>query len=207
MARVLCQDCLYPLITCVCEHLTHIKHKTQLVILQHPSEIKSAKNTVKLLKLISNNIEIHVGETEDDFVDIKASLLTDPSKCALLFPSESASTVKQINDLNQSINTLIVIDGTWRKAKKMLILNPWLLQFTQLRLTENIKANYQIRKTSVANGLSTIEAVAYALGELEHIGISPFFCALDGLKQSFTKRMPSSVKNRYPLDGDNNDNN
>lgn len=92
---------------------------------------------------------------------------------------------------------LIVIDGTWRKAKKIHLLNKWLKNIPSLTLTESKKTNYGIRKSNIEHGLSSIEAIAFALEDMEKINPAPFLTALCGLKHVYTKLMPGSVKQRY----------
>lgn len=194
MPRELCPKCDYIIQNCVCEHITPVDHQITLHVLQHPSEVKNAKNTVKLLALISSNTQVHIGEAEADFKQIKSLYESQPNQFALLFPSDDAST---ISPQEQHIKHLILIDGTWKKAKKILHLNTWLTHIPHFTFAEDISSEYQIRTSSVKGSLSTIEAAAYSLNQFENCPIDPFLCALNGLKLSFTKRMPSQVKARY----------
>ena len=196
MARELCQRCEYPIQTCLCDALTQVAHKTKVIILQHPSEVKNAKNTVRLLKLMSNNTSILIGESEQDFNEIKQQVLANKQDYALLFPGDDAVVLSE-QVQTSSFRCLIVIDGTWKKAKKLLLLNPWLNDLTKVSFNQSVVSEYQIRSTSVQGGLSTIEAVAYSLNEIENCSTAPFIRALNGLKHSFTKRMPDQVKARY----------
>lgn len=196
MARELCQRCEYPIQTCLCDALTQVAHKTKVIILQHPSEVKNAKNTVRLLKLMSNNTSILIGESEQDFNEIKQQVLANKQDYALLFPGDDAVVLSE-QVQTSSFRCLIVIDGTWKKAKKLLLLNPWLNDLPKVSFNQSLVSEYQIRSTSVQGGLSTIEAVAYSLNEIENCSTAPFIRALNGLKHSFTKRMPDQVKARY----------
>ena len=198
MARELCQRCEYPIKNCICDSLTAVSHRTKVVILQHPSEVKNAKNTVRLLKLISNNLTILIGESEQDFAAFKQQVTEHSEQYAVLFPGQGAVDLDSKNDsLTHSLSHLIVIDGTWKKAKKILMLNPWLNDITKVSFTQELTSEYQIRTTSVSGGLSTIEAVAYSLNKIENCDTDPFIRALNGLKHSFTKRMSAQVKARY----------
>lgn len=194
MPREICPKCNYIKQNCVCEYITPVKHQVALHVLQHPSEVKNAKNTVKLLTLVSNNTQVHIGEQETDFEQLKKLHETNPSEFGLLFPSNEANT---ISTQQLHIKHLILIDGTWKKAKKILHLNPWLKHIPHFTFAEDISSEYQIRTSSVKGSLSTIEAAAYSLNQFENCAIDPFLCALNGLKLSFTKRMPSQVKARY----------
>lgn len=195
--RVLCDNCQYPIKTCLCEFLTPVTHQTQLVVLQHPSEVNQAKNTVRLLSKLSDNLKIFIGENEQDFEQVKALLQNEEAQTLVLFPSDQAKPLASPNKHSDPPTQLILIDGTWKKAKKIIALNPWLMSFPQVKLADNTTSAYGIRQTKVSGGLSTIEAAALALKALEGIDSKPFYRALDGLKHNFTKLMPASVKQRY----------
>lgn len=194
MPRELCPNCQYIKQNCVCEHIRKVEHEITLHIIQHPSEVKNAKNTVKLLTLVSNNTQVHIGEIESDFNELQNLYKKQPKLFGLLFPSEKATA---ISNQKNYVKHLILIDGTWKKAKKILHLNPWLMDIPHYTFAEHITTEYQIRSSSVKGSLSTIEAAAYSLNQFEDCEIGPFLSALNGLKLSFTKRMPNQVKARY----------
>lgn len=62
---------------------------------------------------------------------------------------------------------LVVLDGTWRKSRKMLYLNPALQSLPRLALREAAPSRYLIRKAHAAHQLSTLEATCHALAQLE----------------------------------------
>jgi DTW domain-containing protein YfiP len=62
---------------------------------------------------------------------------------------------------------LIVLDGTWRKSRKMLYLNPLLQKLPRLPLRDTPPSQYRIRKAHKPDQLSTLEATCYALMQLE----------------------------------------
>ena len=62
---------------------------------------------------------------------------------------------------------LIVLDGTWRKSRKMLFLSPPLQKLPRLSLRGLPPSNYRIRKARHPDQLSTLEATCAALTQLE----------------------------------------
>ncbi len=204
MAREICANCNYPIKTCLCRFITPVKHKTQILVLQHPSEVNNKKNTVRVLSLLTDNIQVFVGENEDDFIEVKSLLNQPNTNYYLLYPSENAKTWEEYSSANLNVNdeivkknVLIVLDGTWRKAKKIHLCNNWLKNIPNLTLNKERKTDYGIRKSSVEQGLSSIEAIAFALEDMENMSVTPFFNALNGLKAQFIQLMPTAVKQRY----------
>ncbi|MBY0415032.1 MAG: DTW domain-containing protein [Bdellovibrionales bacterium] len=62
---------------------------------------------------------------------------------------------------------LIVIDGTWRKAKKIFLSSKNLQPLPALSLAPTEESDYRIRKAPSENALSTLEASVMALNILE----------------------------------------
>ncbi|MEG1455601.1 MAG: tRNA-uridine aminocarboxypropyltransferase, partial [Comamonas sp.] len=62
---------------------------------------------------------------------------------------------------------LVVIDGTWRKSRKMLYLNPLLQRLPRLALRDLPASRYAIRRAHRPGQLSTLEAAYCALAQLE----------------------------------------
>ncbi|MBH0013276.1 DTW domain-containing protein [Pseudoalteromonas sp. NZS100_1] len=196
MARTLCNHCNFALNTCICSAITNINNKVKVIILQHPSEEKIAKNTAKLLNLCLTDCQIVKGENNDDFSILKSLPV---SSTVLLYPNENAinldDSAEQSNIKN--ITHLIVVDGTWKKAYKILQLTTLLNQFKTVSFKQLPKNRYAIRKAPRADSLSTLEAVAHSLLLIEQLDPAPLYNVLDELIQKQTQHMPEHVKARY----------
>ncbi|AWF82272.1 DTW domain-containing protein [Microbulbifer sp. A4B17] len=173
MPRETCNTCLRPPNVCYCSALVNLANTVKVMIIQHPQEEKHPFNTGRMAHLCLSNSEMLVSETlPTNQLD---RLLEIPS--ALLYPSlqwlpetpqlDRGNTLP--NHLNQpvKIEQLIVIDATWKKSKKILHLNPRLQQLPRVNLNGSLKSSYIIRRTTVADGLSTIESIAMAMAQLE----------------------------------------
>ncbi|GAA6135313.1 tRNA-uridine aminocarboxypropyltransferase [Oceaniserpentilla sp. 4NH20-0058] len=134
-----------------------------MVILQHPSEQKQALATVPILQMCLSPIEVLVGE---DFsqLPIVSECLSRPDSCRVIFPSEQSEAWQSGQPVTDTehIKTLIFIDGTWRKAKRIWHMNPWLSQLPSVRLEGQEASQYTIRSSRVQGSVSTLEAVALA---------------------------------------------
>jgi DTW domain-containing protein YfiP len=76
---------------------------------------------------------------------------------------------------------LVIVDGTWRKSRKMLFQNPLLQSLPRLALRDTPTSQYMIRKAHRSDQLSTLEASCYALMQLEKNSekYHPLLTALD----------------------------
>ncbi|MDN4502243.1 tRNA-uridine aminocarboxypropyltransferase [Alteromonadaceae bacterium BrNp21-10] len=163
--RLYCPQCQFPLKVCLCESIIPIDNSTRLIVLQHPSEVRMAKNTVRLLQLSLARVDVFSGESAKDFASLQTLFQHSITNTAVLYPHEQSLPLEQHASIH-NINTLIVIDGTWRKAYKIWQLNPWLWSLPSFHFEQAPNSNYQ-RVAKQPNSLSTLEATAYALSLIE----------------------------------------
>lgn len=196
MTRQVCERCLFTPSTCICGAIKRLTNKVSVVILQHPSEEKIAKNTAKLLNLSLTDCKIIKGENNTDFAMLN-SLPLDST--VLLYPNEHATYLDDTNPKPalSNITHLVVIDGTWKKAYKILQLTPLLTKFKTVSFKQLPQSRYAIRKAPRADSLSTLEAVAHSLLLIEQLNPAPLYNLLDELIQKQTQHMPEHVKARY----------
>jgi ribosome biogenesis protein Tsr3 len=82
----------------------------------------------------------------------------------LLFPSDNAVSVSELDAVDFEVKNLIVLDGTWAKAKRIYSENPWLNILPHLKLEVNEMSLYgEVRNQPKAGYLSTIESIVFAL--------------------------------------------
>ncbi|MBJ7371912.1 MULTISPECIES: tRNA-uridine aminocarboxypropyltransferase [unclassified Pseudomonas] len=163
MSRAQCPRCLRPQTHCLCPLIPHLDSRTRVLVLQHPSEVSHALNTARLAALGLSNAELIVGEVFEDL----PKLLNRPGyQARLLFPAEDAQPLQAYAPNDQPM-LLVVPDGTWRKARKMLHLNPLLAALPRVTLAEGGVSRYRLRKAPGPGALSTIEAIVQALETLE----------------------------------------
>jgi len=196
VSRHYCPTCCYPMNACLCSHVQQIKPQTQLLVLQHPSEVEHKKNSVRVLSLVIPDTQVYVGESEADFAALRAQLSRCQRPIYLVYPSEQSLSVEQ--QMISADCVLLLIDGTWRKAFKILQLNPWLTQLPAVHLPEGYASRYKIRKSSRSDSLSTLEASAYMLKALDKgLDVSPLLAAFDAMVAMRLQAMPAEVRLRY----------
>ncbi|MBM0491346.1 DTW domain-containing protein [Aeromonas jandaei] len=167
-----CTRCTRALKACLCEYIVPLENRTPLYILQHPYEVAHPKGTAALLAASLQQAEIRVGEdfSGDRWLN---DLLADPSlRCYLLWPDEESISPAELREKMASISpgatavAFILLDGTWRKAFRMLQSNPALARLPRIGLGA-IAGQYAIRKKPFPEALSTIEAGYHLLSQWE----------------------------------------
>ncbi|TKB45727.1 tRNA-uridine aminocarboxypropyltransferase [Thalassotalea mangrovi] len=168
MSRQYCIRCQRPLVTCVCEFTSTTDNRVEILLLQHKSEEKQAKGTARLLALSLQHCQVFVGENFSQDRELNA-LINEPGyQTCLLYPGKNSEVVQPRPDETLTKLRLVVLDGTWKKAYKMLQLSTNLHDLPQLTLPQQFTSNYHIRKHHDPRGLSTLESTVHALGILEN---------------------------------------
>ncbi|MFJ7312417.1 tRNA-uridine aminocarboxypropyltransferase [Pseudomonas sp. NPDC098747] len=163
MSRPQCPRCMRPQTHCLCPLIPSLDSRTRVLLLQHPSEVNHALNTARLAALGLTNAELVVGE---EFEDLPTLLNRPGYRARLLFPADDAQPMQAYGESDEPL-LLVVPDGTWRKARKMLHLNPLLAALPRVTLAEGGVSRYRLRKAPGPGALSTIEAIVQALQTLE----------------------------------------
>ncbi len=184
--RLTCTGCDFILSRCMCETLLPIHNQTELIILQHPSEKKHALNTVRLMIKSFKKISVFLGEHFNESNELKNILASN--NVALIFPSNQSLSLNNETARNTKITHLILIDGPWKKAKKIYYGSSILHSLPCYRLNPSEKTKYKIRSSKFEDSLSTLEASIEALKIIEP--------SLDtnSLEKSFLKMIDDQIK-------------
>jgi len=198
MSRPQCSECLRPIAHCLCALIPSLDSRTRVLLLQHPSEVSHALNTARLAALGLNNAQLVVGEVFDDL----ARLLSPPGyQARLLFPADDAQVLQAYTPSDEPL-LLVVPDGTWRKARKLLYLNPLLAALPRVTLAEGGVSRYRLRKAPGPGALSTIEAIVQALQVLEApVSFEPLLKPFEALIEGQIAAMGEEVFQRNHGDG------
>ena len=192
--REMCHRCKRPPVQCVCASLPRerIQTETDIVILQHPAEFRRKTfSTVPLIPLVLENVKVFVGHNfEPHQIAPFHEAIAKRQRLLLLFPGTEALSLdspppsravddgwmprivdhESLNTPNTPPrNTLILIDGTWTQARRMVRNSPLLLKSCQrVQFSSTSSSIYDaVRKEPKGNYVSTLEACAQALTLIE----------------------------------------
>lgn len=170
MSRPSCERCYRPLPLCVCNVIAPVQSRTRVLVLQHPQEARHPLNTGRLAVLGLRCAGLLVGEV---FPTLEKAI-AEASPVFLLFPGEGAMPPAPLSLQDPPVLAgampsplLIVPDGTWRKARKIVQANPVLQGLPRLCLVDGAPSRYRVRKTTEPGAVATIEAIVRTLSALE----------------------------------------
>jgi len=166
--RAVCGRCRRPMAVCYCAHLVSLETRTRVLLLQHPRERRTPIGTARLAHLCLPGSELRVGVEFEDDLSVQRALAEAEAAgrpAHLLFPGPRAIDLAEAKPSGPI--TLVVVDGTWWQARKLLKRNARLAALPQLRFTPPAPSRYRIRREPSDDYVATVEALAHVLGALE----------------------------------------
>mmetsp|Transcript_23984 Transcript_23984/g.51148 ORF Transcript_23984/g.51148 Transcript_23984/m.51148 type:complete len:253 (+) Transcript_23984:1339-2097(+) len=181
-----CEHCMFQVKYCLCKSLAGLRTKAELpvhfVVCMHIKERSRASNTGKLLEHLLPRAEVLVQDVPIDMQRLQELVRQSGDRAFVLYPSEDSITASELleaarnsakanekcddNERQRERPWLpIIIDGTWRQAKRM---HKDLEGLPHVRLS-NVRGNSQFhwRRQTEEGRISTVEAAAFLLEELK----------------------------------------
>lgn len=151
---------------CICAYLVPMDNKTPVSILMHYRERITTTNTGKIAHFLLKNSEIHYRGLIETTLNGE-SVLKKEHTPLYLYPSEHSviltpELVKSLGNVQ-----LIIPDGTWRQARRVARREPFLKDVMHVRLPFSQPGIFFLRRKVKEDGVSTLEAIARALGIIE----------------------------------------
>ncbi len=163
--RPTCARCLRPAVVCYCAHVVSIPARTRVVLLQHPREEGRPIGTAHMASLCLPSASVHVGTHFDDALILEEVLADAQRPAYLLYPGEHARDI--VREPPREPITLVVVDGTWAQAKKLVKTNARLAAMPRVSFVPPSPSEYRIRREPKETYLSTLESLVLVLGALE----------------------------------------
>lgn len=160
--RRLCLDCFRTPELCYCEAIGSIENHTEILIFQHRRERMHPFNTARIVDRTLNNSRLICERNED----LASMPLPISANAGLLYPCKDAVLLTELSPETRP-DQLIVLDGTWHHAKTLYRDIAQLHALPKYRLAPTEPGRYRIRMEPNETSLSTLEAVAAALEQLE----------------------------------------
>ncbi|XP_028760245.1 DTW domain-containing protein 2-like [Neltuma alba] len=159
---------------------TQPKKPSFINILSFPEACESLKKGF-MVKKLRRKLEGSSNLQDDEECEFELEV---PPGSVLLFPSETAVDITDLDAIDFEIKNLIVLDGTWAKAKRVYSENPWLNILPHIKLKVNKMSLYnEVRREPKDGYLSTIESIVHvlkALGE-NHEGLENLLDAFESM--------------------------
>lgn len=166
-----CRRCLKNPRVCYCASIVPIETRCRILILQHPSEMWRPSATAKIADLALPNARLYIKEDESDERELE-SVLSDPGvRTFIVLPHEAVpepAELRASGALDGSfVPAFLFLDGSWRQVRRMRHRRKWLEGLPAVTLRPQHDSMYRIRRQAQPGHLSTLEAVALLLSQVE----------------------------------------
>jgi DTW domain-containing protein YfiP len=148
--------------------VTTFTTQRRVLILQHPQEQDALLGTAQLLTACLPKARVVVGLSWRNLGHALGEESVDAQRWAVLFPDREAPG-EQVTGRGgvtppSELEGIIVLDGTWSKAKTLWWRNPWLNKLKRMTLKPQQPSIYgRLRAEPRRDYVSTLESVAAAL--------------------------------------------
>ena len=182
-----CEQCRVAKANCICELVPSATSNAGFVLLMYNTEVLKPSNTGRLIADIFSDTYAFLWSRTEVAPALLQLLNNECWQPYVIFPKQYAAVNKQviqdhIPNIAGKRPLFILLDGSWREAKKMFRKSPYIADFpivsftpdqqTEVALnTDNIASNYGIRIAAVNNQLATAEVAAKVLamaGEIKN---------------------------------------
>jgi DTW domain-containing protein YfiP len=153
-----CPRCFLPHHLCLCADIPQLRVSCELVVVRHWYESWRITNTGRLLALAIEGCQL-VDHGHREYRIQPGEIPTPPGTC-LLYPLQGDEAPRWSGGRPQRI---IVPDGSWAQARRMVRRVPGLWALPRLELPPGPEPARRIRRSPNAAARCTIEAVATAL--------------------------------------------
>lgn len=180
-----CPRCHKPMPLCICDSITPIDNKIDLLILMHPQEQDRALGTARVAAQHFKKATVKIGLSWPSLAKALGKPVADPARWAILYLG-SAKVADYDTDrdilaidrkgdaeenqkaLLKDIEGVVLLDGTWSQAKALWWRNAWMLKCQRVILGPANPSLYgKLRREPRKDGLSTIEAAGMLMASLE----------------------------------------
>jgi DTW domain-containing protein YfiP len=154
-----CPRCYLPTRLCLCPEVPRLATRTEFLVIRHHKEKEKSTNTARIAALALAHCRVLAyGAPEEPF---DASVLEAPDTW-LLFPGTQPPAPDA-----PTPQRLVVLDGNWSQARRMVHRVPVLSRLPGLTLPPPAPDTRRLRRPPHPEGMSTLEAIAGALAFLE----------------------------------------
>ena len=160
-----CDGCLLPKADCICAAIPAPSARSAFLFLMYTGECFKPTNTGRLIADVAADNHAFVWDRTEPDPDLLALLNNPDYQPIVIFPTQYAVPERCITEVNPTGKTplFILLDGTWREAKKMFSKSPYLDPFPVLGIQPLQASSYQLREAAHLHQLCTAEVAIEVL--------------------------------------------
>ncbi len=171
---VRCNECQVSADFCICNMTPKVNSKVSFLLLMYDTEVMKPSNTGRLIADVVPDTHAYLWSRTEPNQELLALLKDEKYQPYVVFPKQYARAEQEVIEgdipvINGKIPLFVMLDGSWREAKKMYRKSPYLADFPlvsfdpEVENIDGISSRYHIRKAANENQLATAEVAARVL--------------------------------------------
>jgi DTW domain-containing protein YfiP len=163
-----CKGCFLPSLSCLCDEKPKVKAAAVFWLLTHNDEIYKPTNTGRLIVDSIDGARVFKWSRTDPDPAFMEALCDEQYQPCVVFPSGESYQQRMIvsENLSEKTPAFIILDGTWRQARRMFRLSRYLDDLPVIQPNAMTKSRYHLRRSAEDHHLCTAEVAAQMLREV-----------------------------------------
>ncbi|SEN05648.1 conserved hypothetical protein [Halomonas caseinilytica] len=168
---VRCESCNLPRLNCLCPYRVQAESRSRVWLLTHPIERYKPTNTGRLIRDVLPDTEVFTWyrtAPDERLLDLLADSRYAPF---VVFPDDQEGYADRVVGMDSVIEhrdagripVFILLDGTWRQARRIFRRSAYLADLPVLPLVTDRQTRYRLRKAASSDHLCTAEVAAELL--------------------------------------------
>lgn len=162
-----CTQCMLVRHYCVCEYRRQCETNAAFMLIMYDDEVLKPSNTGRLIADCIPDTSAYIWSRTEPDPEMLTRLANPAYQPYIVFPAQYAEPSRVVSSPKPHPSgkrpLFVIIDGTWREAKKIFRKSPWLDRFPVLSIQPEALSRYQVRDAHGENQLATAEVAAHVL--------------------------------------------
>ncbi|MFG6668511.1 tRNA-uridine aminocarboxypropyltransferase [Halomonas sp. HNIBRBA4712] len=166
-----CPGCNLPKLNCLCPYKVSVASHAQVWLLTHSMEHLKPTNTGRLISDVLSDTKVFTWSRTALDPEFEALLQYSRYAPFLIFPDDQPDYAERVVGIdavhaakaNERIPVYLILDGTWRQARRMFRKSPYLDALPVLPLRTERETRYRLRKPASKAHLCTAEVATELL--------------------------------------------
>ncbi|MFP8966593.1 tRNA-uridine aminocarboxypropyltransferase [Pokkaliibacter sp. CJK22405] len=157
---VRCESCRLPKEVCICAYRHQVPAGVEVWLIMHREEAFKPSNTGRLIADVLPSTQIFEWHRTQPPASLLARLQDPAYQPYLIFPADETkdqARLKPFERDNGKTPVFVILDGTWRQARRMFRHSVWLQQLPILEITPAASSDYELREAAEEDHLCTAE--------------------------------------------------
>ncbi|WP_261844180.1 tRNA-uridine aminocarboxypropyltransferase [Aliamphritea ceti] len=163
-----CESCFLRTDKCICELRSSVSASVEFCLLTHNDEIYKPSNTGRLIRGSINATRCFIWHRTEVDPELLELIENSEVNTYIVFPpgDDYLERMTEYKSEPDKRNVFIVLDGTWRQARRMFRLSAYLQNVPLISLQNAPASRYGLRKTEEVSQLCTAEVAIELLAEI-----------------------------------------